>query len=204
MMVDDRRRSSAIICEQLCDRVRSSAIAGIDRAIGCNRLRSSTIICEQSSAIMRLECVPWCNVFPACSTTSGMIPWQPVVCQLLHVREQFMEEIGKYDCLFNRYSKEFKDKFKKINAWSKEGEVFSISLAGAKKKFRNLRTTYERYLTRRNIVFRLLTAPVQFSPSPIYPGLHVQTYDMCVLVHAAFAWHSIEVVLHSSKSVKNK
>ena len=118
--------------------------------------------------------------------------------------EQFKEEIGKYDCLFNRFSKEFKDKFKKINAWSKEGEVFSISLAGAKKKFRNLRTTYERYLTRRNIVFRLLTAPVQFSPSPIYPGLHVQTYVPCVLVHAAFAWHSIEVVLHSSKSVKNK
>ena len=101
--------------------------------------------------------------------------------------EQFMEEIGKYDCLFNRYSKEFKDKFKKINAWSKEGKVFSISLTAAKKKFRNVRTTYERYLTRRKSVFRLLTVPVQFSPSPIYPGLHVQTYDPCVLVHAAFA-----------------
>lgn len=30
--------------------------------------------------------------------------------------EQFMEEIRKYNCLFERFSKEFKDKFKKINA----------------------------------------------------------------------------------------
>ena len=34
-----------------------------------------------------------------------------------------MEEIRKYDCLFNRFSKEFKDKFKKINAWFEAGEV---------------------------------------------------------------------------------
>ena len=58
--------------------------------------------------------------------------------------EQFMEEIRKYDCLFNRFSKEFKDKFKKINAWSKVGEVFSISPAAAEKKFRNVRTAYGR------------------------------------------------------------
>ena len=37
-----------------------------------------------------------------------------------------------------RFSKEFKDKFKKINAWSKAGEVFSISPAAAEKKFRNV------------------------------------------------------------------
>jgi len=60
--------------------------------------------------------------------------------------EQFMEEIRKYDCLFNRLSKEFKDKFKKINAWSKVGEGFSISPAAAEKKFRNLRTAYGRCL----------------------------------------------------------
>ena len=59
------------------------------------------------------------------------VPWKPVIYQLLHVRvfwkdgnwnQQFVEEIRKYDCLFNRSSKEFKDKFKKINAWSKEAE----------------------------------------------------------------------------------
>ena len=49
-----------------------------------------------------------------------------------------MEEIRKYDCLFNRFSKEFKDKLKKINAWFEAGEVFSISPAAAEKKFRNV------------------------------------------------------------------
>ena len=66
--------------------------------------------------------------------------------------EQFMEEIRKYDCLFNRFSKEFKDKLKKINAWSKVGEVFSISPAAAEKKFRNVRTAYGCYLKRRKSV----------------------------------------------------
>ena len=36
--------------------------------------------------------------------------------------EQFMEEIRKRDSLFNRSRKEFKDKLKKINTWSKEVE----------------------------------------------------------------------------------
>ena len=66
--------------------------------------------------------------------------------------EQFMEEIRKYDCSFNSSSKEFKDKFKKINAWSKVGEVFSISPAAAEKKFRDVRTAYGRYLRRRKSV----------------------------------------------------
>ena len=53
--------------------------------------------------------------------------------------EQFMEEI-RNDCSFNSSSKEFKCKLKKINAWSKVGEVFSTSPAAAEKKFRDVRT----------------------------------------------------------------
>ena len=64
--------------------------------------------------------------------------------------EQFMEEVRKDDCLFNRFSKEFKDKFKKINAWSKVGEVFSISPAAAE-KFRNVRTAYSRSISRSSL-----------------------------------------------------
>ena len=62
--------------------------------------------------------------------------------------EQFMEEIRKYDCLFNRLTKEFKDKFKKINAWSKVGEVFSVSPIAAE----NVRAVYGRYLKGRKSV----------------------------------------------------
>ena len=66
--------------------------------------------------------------------------------------EQFMEEIRKYDCLFNLFTKEFKDKFKKINAWSKVGEVFSVSPTAAEKKFPNVRAAYGRYLKGRKSV----------------------------------------------------
>ena len=50
-------------------------------------------------------------------------------------------------------------------------------------------------------LLRLLTVPVQFRPSPIYPDLHVHTYDPCVLLHAALLWHFPGVATHSSISV---
>ena len=43
--------------------------------------------------------------------------------------------------------------------------------------------------------------PVQFNPSPIYPGLHVHTYDPCVLLHVASLRHLLRVPSHSSISV---
>ena len=33
--------------------------------------------------------------------------------------EGFMEEVQKYPCLYDKFSKEFKDKFKKVNSWEK-------------------------------------------------------------------------------------
>ena len=33
--------------------------------------------------------------------------------------EGFMEEVQKYPCLYDKFSKEFKDKFKKVNSWKK-------------------------------------------------------------------------------------
>ena len=47
----------------------------------------------------------------------------------------------------------------------------------------------------------LLTVPIQFRPSPIYPDLHVHTYDPCVLLHAALLWHLLGVATHSSISL---
>ena len=51
---------------------------------------------------------------------------------------------------------------------------------------------------------RLFTVPVQWRPSPIYPGLHVQTCDPRVLLQVAFTWHLPGYVLHSSISVKKE
>ena len=54
------------------------------------------------------------------------------------------------------------------------------------------------------MLLRLLTIPVQLRPSPVYPGLHVQTCDPFVLLQVAFTWHLPWFVSHSSMSVKKK
>ena len=40
--------------------------------------------------------------------------------------EEFMEEVARYECVYNRNSKEFKDKNKKNNSWQKIGEKFNL------------------------------------------------------------------------------
>ena len=50
----------------------------------------------------------------------------------------FMEEMQKYNCLYNKYSKSYKDKYIKISCWKKIGEKFDLSAADAEKKFENV------------------------------------------------------------------
>ena len=38
----------------------------------------------------------------------------------------FMEEVQKYDCLYIKFSKEYRDKCKKINCWKTIGEKFDL------------------------------------------------------------------------------
>ena len=62
--------------------------------------------------------------------------------------EEFMEEVARYECVYNRNSKDFEDKNKKNNSWEKIGEKFSLSAAEAEVKFRNIRAAHSRYLKR--------------------------------------------------------
>ena len=64
----------------------------------------------------------------------------------------FMEEIQKYDCLYNKFSLDYKEKFKRLNCWDKIGEKFNLLAAEAKKKYKNIRTAYGRYLKKRKSV----------------------------------------------------
>ena len=41
--------------------------------------------------------------------------------------EEFMEEVARYECVYNRNSKNFKDKNKKANSWEIIGEKFNLS-----------------------------------------------------------------------------
>ena len=61
----------------------------------------------------------------------------------------FMEEIQKYDCIYNKYSRDYKNKFIRINCFQKIGEKFRISAEEVEKKYRPTRTGYGRWLKRR-------------------------------------------------------
>ena len=39
----------------------------------------------------------------------------------------FMEEVQRYDCLYNKFSKEYRDKCTKINCWNAVGQKFNLS-----------------------------------------------------------------------------
>ena len=62
--------------------------------------------------------------------------------------EHVMEEVARFECVYHRNSKDFKDKHKKANCWNKIGQKFDLSAGEAEAKFRNIRTVYGRYLKR--------------------------------------------------------
>ena len=46
----------------------------------------------------------------------------------------FMEEVQKHKSLHNKFSKDYKNKYVRVNNWEKIGENFAISPEQAKKK----------------------------------------------------------------------
>ncbi|XP_046848019.1 uncharacterized protein LOC124441589 [Xenia sp. Carnegie-2017] len=58
----------------------------------------------------------------------------------------FMEEVQKYDCLYNKFSKYYKNRRTRENAWEKIAEKFGLTSLDAEKKYKNIRTSYVRYL----------------------------------------------------------
>ena len=58
----------------------------------------------------------------------------------------FMEEIQRYDCLYNKFSKDYKNRRTRENAWEAIGQKFGLSAEEAEKKYKNIRTSYTRHL----------------------------------------------------------
>ena len=58
-------------------------------------------------------------------------------------KEKFTEEVARYECLYHRNSKDFKDKNKKDNCWEKSGKNLIY-----RRRRRWSRTAYGRYLKR--------------------------------------------------------
>ena len=45
----------------------------------------------------------------------------------------FMEEVQKYDCIYNKYCKSYKDKYINMNCWARIGDKFDMNAADASK-----------------------------------------------------------------------
>ena len=58
----------------------------------------------------------------------------------------FMEEIQRYECLYNKFSKDYKNRRSRENAWEAIGQKFGLSAEEAEKKYKNIRTSYTRHL----------------------------------------------------------
>ena len=54
----------------------------------------------------------------------------------------FMEGVQKYVCLYDKYSRDFKDRNMKVNCWEKVASKFDLTPQQAETKIRNVGATY--------------------------------------------------------------
>lgn len=64
----------------------------------------------------------------------------------------FMEEVQKYPAIYNKFCKDYKNKFVRMNIWKAIGEKFALDAAEAERKYKNVRTAYGRYLRKKRSV----------------------------------------------------
>ena len=64
----------------------------------------------------------------------------------------FKEEIQKYECLYSKLCKDYKNKFISLNCWKKIGEKFQVTPDEAEKKYKYIPTSYGRWLKKRKNV----------------------------------------------------
>ena len=62
--------------------------------------------------------------------------------------QTFMVVVQKYECLYNKSNRDYKDKYKKFNSWTKIGETFAMTPQEAESKYKNIRTGFGRYFRR--------------------------------------------------------
>ena len=53
-----------------------------------------------------------------------------------------MEEIQRYECLYNKFSKDYKNRRTRENAWETIGQKFGLTAEEAEKNYKNIRTSY--------------------------------------------------------------
>ena len=72
------------------------------------------------------------------------------VRKVKYTAEPFMEEVQKYECLYKKYSKDFKVRNKKPNAWiAVVSQFHDLLQTEAVNKLKNIRSAYTRFLKRK-------------------------------------------------------
>ena len=64
----------------------------------------------------------------------------------------FMEEVQRYECIYDKFSKDYKNKYIRLNSWKAIGEKFGLDAPEAERRYKNCRTSYGRYLKKRKSV----------------------------------------------------
>ena len=57
-----------------------------------------------------------------------------------------MEEVQKYVCLYDKYSRDFKDRNMKVNRWEKVASKFDLTPQQAETKFRSVTQMLEQHI----------------------------------------------------------
>ena len=66
--------------------------------------------------------------------------------------EIFMEEIRNYRCLHDKFWKDFKDKYIKLNSWKSVGDKFGLPPDAVEKNYKNIRCSITRYLKTKSVL----------------------------------------------------
>ena len=78
-----------------------------------------------------------------------------------------MEEVHSYPAIWDKFCSDFKNKHKKVNAFTNIGLKISISAEEEVKKYNSIRTMYVRYTKRKP------SDSVRLSVNPIYEALSI-------------------------------
>ena len=50
-----------------------------------------------------------------------------------------MEEVQRYECIYGKFSKDFKNKYIRLNSWKAIGEKFGLDAPKAERRYKNCR-----------------------------------------------------------------
>ena len=126
-------------------------------------------IASNSIRQMQQKCVPeyTCSVFKMAAELEGNVE-----CSVA----SFMEELQRYESLYSKFSKDYKNKQVRDNGWLALGKKFNMTVEEAEKKYKSIRSSYGRWLRNflylhvstlaQSLVQSELFSPLIYRPNP--------------------------------------